>query len=440
MSDKENTSGQSEQSRRGMPDDHEPNSRVVPGHEGETAWDAQGSVLGRLKHPVSNRGRVTGRGEAQGLGANGDAHPGGDEDVTISGVVTTDSSIPGDDPNSGGNSFVQGSASKVETRRDSLLQDVDKRQERRAEFVTAFYFLLSVAGTLGFVIMNFQGDEHKQYYTPVLGVCLAVAVGGLGMGLVNWAKKLMGDEEAVQNREDHLATVEELEATERVVVHGIETSGFTKRPIIRRTLLLAAGALGLVGVIPILNLGPLVGRKPKELEETSWRFTKPTTAADGKATQGIRMVDQFGRPVKLGDIAAGGLLTVFPALKENPEEPGRYEEPSLQVKGDSTVLLIRLRPGELKGKNADNTYFDHIAFSKICTHAGCPVSLYEQQTHHLLCPCHQSIFDATDHGRPIFGPAARSLPQLAITVDTDGYFIATGDFSEPIGPTFWERG
>ena len=104
------------------------------------------------------------------------------------------------------------------------------------------------------------------------------------------------------------------------------------------------------------------------------------------------------------------------------------------------MLLIRLRPGELKGKNADGTYFDHIAFSKICTHAGCPVSLYEQQTHHLLCPCHQSIFDVTDDGRPIFGPAARPLPKLAITVDAEGYFIATGDFNQPVGPTFWERG
>ena len=104
------------------------------------------------------------------------------------------------------------------------------------------------------------------------------------------------------------------------------------------------------------------------------------------------------------------------------------------------MLLIRLRPGDLKGTAQNGTYFDHIAFSKICTHAGCPVSLYEQQTHHLLCPCHQSIFDVTDHGRPIFGPAARPLPQLAITIDDEGYFIAKGDFNQPVGPTFWERG
>jgi ubiquinol-cytochrome c reductase iron-sulfur subunit len=258
--------------------------------------------------------------------------------------------------------------------------------------------------------------------------------------MITWAKKLMGDEEAVQERETLTSPTADIEATERVFAHGFETSGLARRPIIRRTLLLAAGALGLIGVVPILNLGPMSGRKPKALGETSWRFTRPTTDAAGKHVPGIRMIDQTGRAIKLGDIAAGGLVTVFPALIPDPKRPGFYVEPTLQIKGDSTVLLIRLHPGQLSGTSAVNTYFDHIAFSKICTHAGCPVSLYEQQTHHLLCPCHQSIFDVADHGRPIFGPAARPLPQLAINVDDEGYFIALGDFNQPVGPTYWERG
>jgi ubiquinol-cytochrome c reductase iron-sulfur subunit len=421
----------------GSPTGHEPNTRVVPGHEGETAWEAQGSILGRLKHPISTGGRVTKRGERQGLGRTGEGVD-GDEAVRVSGEVTADSRFVPEQ--TAGNSYIGGAGiGSVEPQRATGVEDLDRRQERRSELVVAFWFLMSVAGTFAFVIMNFGGDKHKQYYTPVLGICLAVAVGGLGMGMINWAKRLMGDEEAVQEREPHFSKPEEVEATERVFARGVETSGITKRPIIRRTLLLAAGALGLIGVVPILNLGPLSGRKPKAFGETSWRFTKPTTDVSGKRVQGIRMIDQTGRPIKLGDLAAGGLLTVFPALTPSPDSPGMYEEPTLQEKGDSTVLLIRLRPGELKGANAKHTYFDHIAFSKICTHAGCPVSLYEQQTHHLLCPCHQSIFDVSDHGRPIFGPAARSLPQLAITVDSDGYFIATGDFTEPIGPTYWER-
>jgi ubiquinol-cytochrome c reductase iron-sulfur subunit len=330
----------------------------------------------------------------------------------------------------------------VEPQSAALTEDIDRRRERRSEFVVAFWFMVSVLGTLAFVVTNFIGNTHKQYYTRLLGTFMALAVGGLGIGMIHWAKQLMGDEEAVQEREQHVATPAELEATERVFARGVETSGILRRPIIRRSLLMAGGALGLIGIVPILNLGPLSGRRPKAFEETSWRFTTLVTDGDGKKIQGIRMIDQTGRAIKLGDISAGGLLTVFPgiAAEELKGHPGFYPEPSLQVKGNSTVLLIRLRPGDLKGSNAVDTYFDHIAFSKICTHAGCPVSLYEQQTHHLLCPCHQSIFDVTNRGRPIFGPAARPLPQLAITIDDEGYFIAKGDFNQPIGPTFWERG
>ncbi len=385
------------------------------------------SVLGRLKTPVSSRGRRKTTGESV------DGPP-----VRVGGVVTADSGIS--DGEDGGASDVGGHGTgDVAPQRAHGVEDLDRRRERRAEFIVAFWFLLSAVSTFAFVVTDLIGNTHKQYYTPLLGVFLALALGGLGIGMIQWAKRLMGDEEAVQEREPHFSPSDEVEATERVFAKGFATSGIGRRPIIRRTLLLAGGALGLIGVVPILNLGPMSGRKPKSFGETSWRKTRPTTDASGKTIQGVRMIDQTGRAIKLGDIAAGGLLTVFPAIPD-PEKPGKYLEPSLAVKGDSTVLLIRLRPGELKGRNKANTYFDHIAFSKICTHAGCPVSLYEQQTHHLLCPCHQSSFDVTEHGRPISGPAARPLPQLAITVDSEGYFIAKGDFSQPVGPTYWERG
>jgi ubiquinol-cytochrome c reductase iron-sulfur subunit len=398
----------------------------------ESAKESDDSILSRLKHPVSTGGRITPKGEAQGAGSAGDGAD--DAPLQVSGVVTADSSTV--EP-----SQIRAEA-PVEPRHYVDTADVDRRRERRAELMVAFWFLMSAVGTGFFVVINFIGNSHKQYYTPVLGLSLAVAVGSLGIGLIHWAHQLMGNEEAVQLREEHLATTQEREATERVFTHGVETLGILRRPIIRRTLLFAGGMLGLVAVVPILNLGPLIGRRPRAFEETSWRFTSAVTDGDGKKTQGIRMVDQFGRAVKLGDIAAGGLLTVFPGIAKDElkDKPGFYPEPDLQVKGDSTVLLFRLRPGELKGKFRNGTYFDHIAFSKICTHAGCPVSLYEQQTHHLLCPCHQSIFDVTIGGKPIFGPAARPLPQLAITIDDEGYFIAKGDFNQPVGPDFWERG
>jgi ubiquinol-cytochrome c reductase iron-sulfur subunit len=80
-----------------------------------------------------------------------------------------------------------------------------------------------------------------------------------------------------------------------------------------------------------------------------------------------------------------------------------------------------------------------VAYSKICTHAGCPASLYEQQTNRLLCPCHQSQFLITDNAKPIFGPATRRLPMLPITVDAEGYLVAKRDFGVAVGPAFWER-
>jgi ubiquinol-cytochrome c reductase iron-sulfur subunit len=399
---------------------------------------AQDSVLGRLKHPVSSSGRVTKRGESEGAGAAGDTTQGAP--VSVTGIVATDSSIS-DADGDGGASYVGGTGvGDVAPQRARGVEDLDRRQERRAEWTVAAYFGLSTVATLAFVVTDLIGNTHRQYYTPLLGTFLGLALGGLGFGMITWAKKLMGNEEAVQEREPHFSPPEEVAAAAAVFSKGVETSGIAQRPIIRRTLLMASGALGLIGVVPLLNLGPMSGRKPKALGETSWRLTKATTDISGKPTKGIRMIDQTGRPIKLGDLAAGGLLTVFPALDESKAEPNTFGEPTLQVKGDSTVLLIRLHPGELTGKHVDGTYFDHIAFSKICTHAGCPVSLYEQQTHHLLCPCHQSIFDVTDGARPLSGPAARPLPQLAISVDEEGYFIATGDFNQPVGPTFWERG
>ncbi|NHB84010.1 Rieske (2Fe-2S) protein [Tessaracoccus sp. HDW20] len=80
-----------------------------------------------------------------------------------------------------------------------------------------------------------------------------------------------------------------------------------------------------------------------------------------------------------------------------------------------------------------------LAYSKICTHVGCPISLWERQTHHLLCPCHQSTFDLGNSGVVVFGPAARALPQLPIKVNEEGFLVAQSDFTLPVGPSFFER-
>jgi ubiquinol-cytochrome c reductase iron-sulfur subunit len=103
-------------------------------------------------------------------------------------------------------------------------------------------------------------------------------------------------------------------------------------------------------------------------------------------------------------------------------------------------MLIRFGPGQIKSQKQLNWAVDGlVAYSKICTHAGCPISLYEQQSHNLLCPCHQSTFDLGDSGVVVFGPAARSLPQLPITVDAEGFLVARDGFSVPTGPSYFER-
>jgi ubiquinol-cytochrome c reductase iron-sulfur subunit len=107
-------------------------------------------------------------------------------------------------------------------------------------------------------------------------------------------------------------------------------------------------------------------------------------------------------------------------------------------------MLFRLRPAQMaaytpRQGQANFGYGDYVAFSKICTHAGCPVSLYEAETSRILCPCHQSQFLITDGATPVFGPAVRPLPQLPITLDSEGFFVARSDYIEAVGPTYWNR-
>ena len=173
-------------------------------------------------------------------------------------------------------------------------------------------------------------------------------------------------------------------------------------------MLAAGGALGLIAVVPILNFGKLVGRSHEDLEETA--LDRPTPGEPPK-----RLVTQDGIPVRLGDLAGGGLLTVFPG-ELKPGTTDEYEKPEVQTKADSTVVLIRLRPGQQvvpQDGHDDWVVDNHVAYSKICTHAGCPVSLYEQQTHHLLCPCHQSVFDVPGRRPPDLRPRRPSAAPVA---------------------------
>ena len=307
--------------------------------------------------------------------------------------------------------------------------DHDPVAEKRAERQVALLFVISALSTVAF-IASFVGIKSDQYiFLPLLGttnaqqlalgIFFALALSAIGFGAVHWAKTLMPDTEEIDQRHTMRSQESDLAELSTVFTEGAAASGIGRRSLIKRTL---GAALALVTVSPLIlfrDLGPL---PRKQLEKTNWQ-------------SGRRLIiEQSGIALKPSDLQVGSVVHVLPQLPDGQSE-------TLEDLTRDPVLVIRLRPEDLhlSAERTDWTYDGIIAFSKICTHMGCAVGLYEQQTHHLLCPCHQSTFDVTTGASVIFGPAARPLPQLAITVDSEGYLVAQHGFTEAVGPSFWER-
>ena len=307
--------------------------------------------------------------------------------------------------------------------------DDDVHYEQQAERQVAILFLLSALGTVLTIFSYIFIKSETFIYVPVLGhmnaqqlflgLGMAFALFFVGAGAIHWAKQLMPDTEVVAERHEFRSSDSDRAEFVKTVKAGAGAAALGRRPLIKRTLGLALGLSGLTPLLLLRDLGPL----PKqELTKTSWK-------------KGTRLVTDPGdRPIRPEDLEIGAVAQTLPELAEG-------EERTLDNIGKDAVLLIRLRPEEfnLDAERLSWTHEGIIAFSKICSHMGCAVALYEQQTHHLLCPCHQSTFDVTRAAKVIFGPAARPLPQLAITVDADGYLVAAQPFTEPVGPSFWER-
>jgi ubiquinol-cytochrome c reductase iron-sulfur subunit len=292
------------------------------------------------------------------------------------------------------------------------------REEKFAELQVAGLFTLASLATIWVCVAFFVVPAHDrlgQLMNYALGGGLAVALLAVGAGFVIWAKKLLPHDKAVQERHEHHSAEEEELLTEETFLKGVASTGLGTRKILRRSLLGVVAILPLPAIVLLKDLGPLPTTK---LRHSGWKA-------------GDRLVDATTKePVKLGDLEIGGIKTVMPAGFSSPEEMAL-----------APTMLIRFGPGEIRSKKeASWGKNDHVAYSKICTHAGCPISLYEQQTHHLLCPCHQSTFDMANDANVIFGPAARRLPQLRLDIDGDGYFVAAADYTKPVGPSFWERG
>jgi ubiquinol-cytochrome c reductase iron-sulfur subunit len=264
-------------------------------------------------------------------------------------------------------------------------------------------FAASALASLGLTVVYWRGG-HPQ----IEGVLLAVALGGIAVGLIVSAKELMPGGRYVEEREPHESGSAQRALAAAALERGEEQ--VARRTFIGRMLATAVGALGIAALFPIRSLGSRPGR---DLFRTSWR-------------PGARLVTRDGRPVSTSELSVDGILTVFPEGATD--------------RADSQVVLVRLEPDMIEpipGRE-DWSPEGFIAFSKVCTHAGCPVGLYEPTSNQLFCPCHQSIFDVLDGARPTAGPATRALPQLPLEIDELGYLRATNDFSEQVGPGFWD--
>jgi ubiquinol-cytochrome c reductase iron-sulfur subunit len=297
----------------------------------------------------------------------------------------------------------------------------DMRHAKNAERLVAALFILATLAGIGFIAAYVGLEVHSVdavlRSNLALGTSMSVAFLAMAIGFTIWVRHLMPNVELTEDRHPLASEPEDRKEFAETFAEGADASQFVKRPLLRRTLIAATVPLVAAPVVLLRDMGPLPGTY---LRHTVWR-------------PGMRLLT-FGAntPISPAEFSSpGGMITVIP--------DGYADDPDALAA--ATAIIIKFRPGELRPPTRLDWCVDNIvAYSKICTHVGCPVALYEQTTHHILCPCHQSTFNAPTGATVIFGPAPRPLPQLPLTTDAEGYLVALEDFQEPVGPSFWERG
>lgn len=270
-----------------------------------------------------------------------------------------------------------------------------------AQRAIAIALLASMAASVALIVIYLVGGNPA-----IEGIGLALALGGVGVAVAIWSHALIDSPLEIEERHSLASTAEERAG----VSSALDAEQISRRRFLVRLGAAAGSVLTAALLIPAFSLGPQPG---SDLFRTAWR-------------RGLRVVDRNAQPIRPSDLALDSVTTVFPE--------GFVGRP------DSQTLLIKVRASDLALPDGRNAWAPDgaVAYSKVCTHAGCPVGLYRSQAHQLLCPCHQSTFDVLHGAPPVFGPAARPLPQLPMEVDAEGYLVALGDFPEPIGPGFWD--
>lgn len=270
----------------------------------------------------------------------------------------------------------------------------------RVELVIAACF-----GAAGLAGVGLLGVYLLGGQTQVEAILLAIALGGIGIGIILWSQRLLPNDLEIEARYPGRASDGADDSNELLR----DESAITRRTFLLRALLGAFAGLAAALAVPVLSLGPAPGAS---LFQTPWR-------------RGMRLVGEDGNPILASALPVDGVLTAFPE--------GHVGS------ADGQTLLIRVAPGLLRlpPERLSVAPEGYVAYSKVCTHAGCPVGLYRSSEHKLICPCHQSTFDVLEGAQPVFGPAVRPLPQLPIQLQADGTFVALSDYGEPIGPSFW---
>ncbi|MEA4945536.1 MAG: Rieske 2Fe-2S domain-containing protein [Propionicimonas sp.] len=282
------------------------------------------------------------------------------------------------------------------------------------------YFAVPSDATIGFF-----GNTLKASST-LLGVTAGLAVLLIGVALIHWARTIMGDQEVVEERHPGGSAAEVRQEAAAAWKLGAEQSGLSRRALIGSGLAGGIGILVVPAVVLLADMGPWPTRdvRARTIEKTLW-------------AEGIPLVNDVNKlPLKAADIEVGQLVNAQPLNLWD-----HHGADFIREKAKSSIIVVRMDPASIRipESRKDWQVDGVLAYSKICTHVGCSITLWEQQTHHLLCPCHQSTFDLGNSGVVVFGPAARSLPQLPITTDANGYLIALSDFTVPVGPSYFER-
>ncbi|WP_029069810.1 ubiquinol-cytochrome c reductase iron-sulfur subunit [Jonesia quinghaiensis] len=311
----------------------------------------------------------------------------------------------------------------------SRMGDTDPRAAKRSEMQVVILFVISIVGTIGSLLAYFlvvpDGDVASvRNANLALGVTLFLSLMGIGLAAIHWAKTLMSDHEVAEERHPMASDAETRAAALGKLQDGAKDSNIARRTVLKGSVVTA------VGLFPLTIAVPLIGSvggdwDVSKFKHTLWEKGKRLTT------------DPAGRPVKASDVTIGSVVQIIPEASEEERSGHSW----ITEKAKAVVMLVRMDPADLKESEDRKgwSYNGIVAYSKICTHVGCPVALYEQQTHHVLCPCHQSTFDVSDGAKVVFGPAKRPLPQLPIAVDNEGYLVAQDDFNEPVGPSYWER-